>query len=117
MNYARNTEIIKKDSHDHQRKFVYCYDFNHSFAQNMIIFIQGTSVENPKNFSRTSPPRPVRTIPWITQGLRGLELKYYNELLRFVNRDSLKGNTSYDTFSPRAIWDKILPTTGAILNP
>ena len=65
-----------------------------------------------KDFSR-----PVRTMPWITQGLCSIELKFYSELLRLVNRDSLKGITSYDSLSPRAIWDKILPTTGAILNP
>ena len=51
-----------------------------------------------KEFSRL-----VRTMPWITQGLRGLKLKFYSELLGLVNRDSLKGITSYDTFSPRTI--------------
>ena len=105
------------------RKFVYCCEFNHSFAQNIIfltniIFIQGafkniqgllwkiqglfTDIQQFSNFQGFLKAC-VRTMPWITQGLRGLKLKFYSELLGLVNRDSLKGITSYDTFSPRTI--------------
>ena len=46
MNFAGNTEIIRKLFHDHQKKIVCCCSFNHSFAQNIlyltkVIFIQG----------------------------------------------------------------------------
>ena len=46
MNFAGNTEIIRKLFHDHQKKIVYYCSFNHSFAQNIlyltkVIFIQG----------------------------------------------------------------------------
>ena len=35
MNYAGNTEMIRKHFHDHQEN-VYCCAFNHSFAQNIL---------------------------------------------------------------------------------
>ena len=45
MNFAGNTEIIRKHFHDHQKKLC-CCSFNHSFAQKIlyltkVIFIQG----------------------------------------------------------------------------
>ena len=39
MNYAWNN-IIRKHFHDHQGKFVYCWAFNHSFAQNFRSFFK-----------------------------------------------------------------------------
>ena len=65
MNYAGNTEIIRKHFHDHQTKL--CVAVSHSFAQNIffftkVIFIQGAFKELSrishnfsifKDFSRT----------------------------------------------------------------
>ena len=47
MNYAGNTEIIRKHFHDHQEN-VYCCAFKHFFAQNIlfltkVIFIKELS--------------------------------------------------------------------------
>ena len=47
MNYAGNTEMIRKHFHDHQEN-VYCCAFNHFFAQNIlsltkVIFIKELS--------------------------------------------------------------------------
>lgn len=49
-----------------------------------------------------------------------LEVKFYSEdfvPLKRVNLDNEKRSRSYVTFSPRAIWDRIFPTRGAILKP
>ena len=140
MNHARNTEIIRKDFSCSPRKNLCiavlsiiplrkkCFFF--FFKRRLFLFkeLSKTFKDFCGKFKDFSPisnnfrifkeySRLVRTMPWITQGLRGLKLKFYSELLGLVNRDSLKGITSYDTFSPRTIWVKILPTTGAILNP
>ena len=138
MNHAKNTEIIWKDFSCSPRKICVllcfqsflCAKHVFFFKRRLFLFKELSKTFKDfcgkfKDFSRISNnfrifkdfSRPVRTMPWITQGLRGLKLKFYSELLGLVNRDSLKGITSYDTFSPRTIWVKILPTTGAILNP